>query len=100
MAIGPALHQAAVLVVSRGVQSDSVAAGADEVEDLLHDRVLAEFLADVLDPLGKRALVGEKQPIGAAQVVDLLAAEAAAAQPDDVETGEIGAVAEQPCRRE
>ena len=42
----------------------------------------------------KRALVGEQQAIGAAQVVDLLAREAAPAQPDDVEAREMGAVAD------
>ena len=42
----------------------------------------------------KRALVGEQQPVGAAEVVDLLAGEAAPAQADDVEAGEMGAVAD------
>ena len=41
----------------------------------------------------KRALIGEEQAIGAADVVDLLSGEAAAAQADDVEARQMGAVA-------
>ena len=49
---------------------------------------------------GQRAFVGEQQAIGAADLVDLLAGEAATLQPDDIEAGQMGAVADAPCRRE
>ena len=51
----------------------------------MHERMRRELGRDVLDPLRQRALIGEEQPVGAAQVVDLLAGEAAPPQADDVE---------------
>ena len=48
---------------------------------------------DVLDSLRERPLVGEEEPVGAADVVNLLAREATPAQPDDVEARKMGAVA-------
>src|SRR5688572_9914124 len=71
-----------------------VAGAADEVENFLNDRVLAELLADILDALGERALVGKKQTVGTPEVMDFLAAETAPAQPDDVEAGQVGPVAQ------
>ena len=61
---------------------------------------VVELARHVLDPLRKRALIGEEQAIGAADVVDLLAGEAATAQADDVEAGQMRPVAHAPCRRE
>src|SRR5215207_2874643 len=71
-----------------------IAACADEVEDLVNDGMRRELLGYVLDALLQRALVREEQSIGAADVVDLIAREAAAAQADDVEASEMGAVPE------
>src|SRR5215207_1525 len=56
--------------------------------------MVAEFSRHVLEALLEGALVGEEKPVGPAQRMDLLAVEAAPLQPDDVEAGEVGAVAE------
>ena len=42
----------------------------------------------------ERAFVGKQQPVGAAQVVDVVAREAAPLQADDVEAGQVRAIAE------
>src|SRR5690349_4529281 len=65
----------------------TILAFADEIENLVHEGMIVELARHVLDPLGQGALIGKKQAIGAADVVNLFAGEAATAQADDVETG-------------
>ena len=62
--------------------------------------MVAEFGRDILQPLLQRTLIGKEQAIGPAQRMDLLAVEAAPLQPDDVEAGQMGPVADAPCHRE
>ena len=54
-------------------------------------RVRRELGSHVFDPLCECALVCEKQAVGAADVVNLLAREATPPQADDVEAREMGA---------
>ena len=62
-----------------------LAAGADERNDLLHQRFVGEFNGDGVEALGKHARTEEKSAVGVAQPVQLSARRAAPAQPDDVE---------------
>src|SRR5215207_7460846 len=80
--------------VAPGRADGAVAAVADEVEDLVHELVRRELLGDVLDPLLEGTFVREEQPVGAADIVDLVAGEAAPPHADDVEAGEVRAVAD------
>jgi hypothetical protein len=75
---GPPASPNAGRRVPRGADG-AIGTVADEVQDFVHGRVLGEFLGHVLDPLGQRAFVREEEPVGAAQVVDLLARETRAA---------------------
>ena len=77
----------------------ALAAGADEGDDLLDDRMVRELLLDVVEALHQRAFVGKQQPVGAAQAVDVLAREAAPLQADDVEARTDGRGCRAPCRR-
>jgi hypothetical protein len=52
-----------------------------------------ELAGYVLDTFGQGALIGEEKAIGSADIVDLLAGEAAAAKADDVEAGQMRPVA-------
>ena len=56
--------------------------------------MLRELLGHVLDALDQRALGGKQKPVGAPQIVNIGAREAAPLQADDVETRKIGAIAE------
>ena len=58
---------------SLGSEDRAVVAFADEVDNLVHDGMIAKFARNIFDSLLERALVGEQQPIGAAQIVDSLA---------------------------
>jgi hypothetical protein len=79
---------------SRGVHKRAVAALADEIENLVHMRMVGEFAGDVLDALLQRAFRREQQTVGAAQIVDRLARKAATLEADEIEAGEAGAIAE------
>jgi hypothetical protein len=48
-----------------------LAARADEGHDLDDNRMRREFRSDILDALEESALVGEQEPIGPPQVVDI-----------------------------
>ena len=67
----------------------ALAAGADEGDDLLDDRMVRELLLHVVEALQQRALVGKQRAVGPAQAVDVLAREAAPLQADDVEPGKV-----------
>ncbi len=53
-----------------GIAQGAVAAGADEIDDHPHFRIVGELLGDVLDPLLQRAFRREKRAIGAPQIMD------------------------------
>ena len=59
----------------------------------MHFRMAGEFLRHILDALLQGAFGRKQQAIGAAQVMDLLARKTAPLQADEIEAGEIGAVA-------
>ena len=60
----------------------------------MNGRMLGELFRYVLNALRQRAFLGEEQTVGAAQIMDLIAAEAAPPQADDVEAGEVRPVPE------
>ncbi len=62
--------------------------------------IVGELLLDVGEPLLQRALRAEQGAVGAPQLVDRLAREAAARQPDDVQAAELGAVADRRAERD
>src|SRR5690606_27746041 len=72
----------------------SLTALADEGHDLLYQRVAFELGGHVVEALLQGALSREQQPVGPAEIVDCLPRKAAPLKPDDVEPGEMGAIAD------
>jgi len=85
--------RAASAATSSGNRHLTLAALAQEIDDLLHRRLIPKGARDVLDPLPERPLRREQHFVGATQLVQRLVREAAPLQPNDVETREQGAVA-------
>src|SRR5262245_65207925 len=79
MATGPSPAAPATshLVAIAGNAQRPVTAGANEIEDLVHDRMILELGRHVLDALLQGAFIGEEQPVSAAQCMNVVAGEAA-----------------------
>src|SRR5262245_48510926 len=54
---------------------------------------MIEFLLYIIEPLQQCAFIREQQSVGTAQRMDVLARKAAPLQADDIETGQVGPVA-------
>ena len=59
--------------------------GGDEIDDVPDWLVVGEQIGDILNPFGHGPLLGENEPIGLAQAVDVVAGEVAALEADDVQ---------------
>jgi hypothetical protein len=79
--------------VKRGADR-SVFGRANEIKNLVHEWVGRKFRRDVVYPLRQGALVRKQKAVSAPDVVNLLVCEAAAAETDNVETGEMRAIAD------
>src|SRR5215831_15673592 len=71
----------------------------DEFGNLSDERIGREHILHVFEPFHQGAFAREQHAIGLAQFVDLIAWKAMALEADDVEAGQIGAVAEYHSKR-
>ena len=66
--------------------------GADEFDDLVDRPDTAETLRGLVYPVAQGPIRGEQELVRVAQALDILAAEAAALHPDDIEPAQSSPV--------
>ena len=68
--------------------------GLDEIDDFHHRLVIRKNLGHVLKPFAHRAFLGENQPVGLSEVVDIVARKIAALEADNVKPRQARPVAD------
>src|SRR5262245_33071140 len=91
-AMMPSFPKAAMSVPRHAERARGV--GAHELDDLHHLGIVRVDLGAIFDALLERALFGEQEAIGGAQIVDLFAREAAALEANHVEPAQMGVIAD------
>src|SRR5437899_2188943 len=95
MPSGPALESPELSAIRPLRLADRTARiGADEGDDVIDRGDPAKPLGGLVDPVAECAVGREQELVGAAQPLDVLAAEAAALHADDVEAGQAGPIAD------
>src|SRR5262249_12895649 len=94
MPSGPGLTRLALSAIRSFRLTDRAGrVGAEEGDNIVDRPNPAKALRHFVDPVVERAVRGEQELIGAAQRLDVVAAEAAALHADDVDSREAGPVA-------